>query len=68
MPEENYSFRSTPEILSFREEAIHLAVCNYKLLCIDSWGKMLNEKEIMNRQELQSKKQVKELYLIAIMS
>ena len=26
MPEENYSFRPTPEILSFREEAIHLGL------------------------------------------
>ena len=29
MPEEYYSFKPTPEILSFREEAIHLGLLNY---------------------------------------
>ena len=61
MPEENYSFRPTPEILSFREEAIHLGLVNYRYAAMIAGSyDASNEKEIMNRQELQSKKQVME--------
>ena len=59
MPEENYSFKPTPEILSFREEAIHLGLVNYRYAAMIAGSyDASNEKEIMSRQELQSKKQV----------
>ena len=59
MPEENYSFRPTPEILSFREEAIHLGLVNYRYAAMIAGSyDASDEKEIMSRQELQSKKQV----------
>ena len=61
MPEENYSFRPTPEILSFREEAIHLGLVNYRYAAMIAGSyDASDEKEIMSRQELQSKKQVME--------
>ena len=50
-----------PEILSFREEAIHLGLVNYRYAAMIAGSyDASNEKEIMNRQELQSKKQVME--------
>ncbi len=59
MPEENYSFRPTPEILSFREEAIHLGLVNFRYAAMIAGSyDASDEKEIMSRQELQSKKQV----------
>ena len=61
MPEENYSFRPTPEILSFREEAIHLGLVNFRYAAMIAGSyDASDEKEIMSRQELQSKKQVME--------
>ena len=61
MPEENYGFRPTPEILSFREEAIHLGLVNYRYAAMIAGSyDASDEKEIMSRQELQSKKQVME--------
>ena len=61
MPEKNYSFRPTPEILSFREEAIHLGLVNFRYAAMIAGSyDASDEKEIMSRQELQSKKQVME--------
>lgn len=59
MPEEYYSFKPTPEILSFREEAIHLGLVNYRYAAMIAGSyDASDEKEIMSRQELQSKKEV----------
>ena len=59
MPEENYSFKPTPEILSFREEAIHLGLINYRYAAMIAGSyDASNEKETMSRRELQSKKEV----------
>ena len=59
MLEEYYSFKPTPEILSFREEAIHLGLVNYRYAAMIAGSyDASDEKEIMSRQELQSKKEV----------
>jgi uncharacterized damage-inducible protein DinB len=45
--------------LSFREEAIHLGLVNYRYAAMIAGSyDASNEKEIMSRQELQSKKEV----------
>tara|TARA_B100000989_G_C19338846_1_gene384102 strand:+ start:45 stop:686 length:642 start_codon:yes stop_codon:yes gene_type:complete len=59
MPEEYYSFKPTPEILSFREEAIHLGLVNYRYAAMIAGSyDASNEKEIMSREELQYKQDV----------
>ena len=59
MPEENYSFKPTPVILSFRDEAIHLGLLNYKYAAMIAGSyNASDKKEIKSRQELQSKKEV----------
>ena len=59
MPEKYYSFKPTPEILSFREEAIHLGLVNYRYAAMIAGSyDASNEKEIMSRDELQSKENV----------
>ena len=59
MPEKNYSFKPTPEILSFREEALHLGLGNYRYAAMIAGGyDASNQKEIYNRGNLQTKNQV----------
>ena len=61
MPEKHYSFKPTPEILSFREEALHLGLGNYRYAAMIAGGyDASNQKEIYNRDNLQTKKQVVE--------
>ena len=59
MPENHYSYKPTPEILSFREEALHLGLGNYRYAAMIAGGyDASNQKEIYNRDNLQTKKQV----------
>ena len=59
MPEDKYEFKPTPEILSFREEALHLASGNFRYAAMIAGGyDASNLKEIYERPELQSKKAV----------
>ena len=59
MPEDKYEFKPTPEILSFREEALHLASVNFRYAAMIAGGyDASNLKEIYERPELQSKKAV----------
>ena len=55
MPEDKYEFKPTPEILSFREEALHLASGNFRYAAMIAGGyDASNLKEIYERPELQS--------------
>ena len=38
MPEDKYEFKPTPEILSFREEALHLASVNFRYAAMIAGG------------------------------
>ncbi len=59
MPEKHYSFKPTPEILSFREEALHLGLGNYRYAAMIAGGyDASNQKEIYKRDNLQTKNQV----------
>ena len=59
MPADKYSYKPTPEILSFREEAIHLAGGNYRYAAMIAGGyDATNFDEIFKRPELQTKEGV----------
>ena len=59
MPADKYSYKPTPEILSFREEALHLAGVNYRYAAMIAGGyDAANLDEIFKRPELQSKEEV----------
>ena len=59
MPEKHYNFKPTPEILSFREEALHLGLGNYRYAAMIAGGyDASNQKEIYKRDNLQTKNQV----------
>ena len=59
MPAYKYSYKPTPEILSFREEALHLAGGNYRYAAMIAGGyDASNFDEIFKRPELQTKEGV----------
>ena len=59
MPANKYSYKPTPEILSFREEALHLAGGNYRYAAMIAGGyDASNFDEIFKRPELQTKEGV----------
>jgi len=59
MPEDKYEYKPTPEILSFREEALHLGSVNYRYAAMIAGGYDASDlKEIYQRSELQTKKGV----------
>ena len=59
MPANQYSYKPTPEILSFREEALHLAGGNYRYAAMIAGGyDASNFDEIFKRPELQTKEGV----------
>ena len=59
MPADKYSYKPTPEILSFREEALHLAGGNYRYAAMIAGGyDASNFDEIFKRPELQTKEGV----------
>ena len=59
MPADKYSYKPTPEILSFREEALHLAGGNYRYAAMIAGGyDATNLDEIFKRPELQTKEEV----------
>ena len=59
MPEKDYAFKPTPEILSFREEALHLGLVNYRYAAMIAGGyDAADQKEIYNRPNLQKKEDV----------
>ena len=59
MPEDKYEYKPTPEILSFREEALHLGSVNFRYAAMIAGGYDASDlKEIYQRSELQTKKGV----------
>ena len=59
MPEDKYEYKPTPEILSFREEALHLGSINFRYAAMIAGGYDASDlKEIYQRSELQTKKGV----------
>ena len=59
MPEEHYSFQPTPDIISFKNEAIHLGLVNYRYAAMIAGSYDASDmKKLYNLPSLQSKEQV----------
>ena len=59
MPEEHYNFQPTPDIISFKNEAIHLGLVNYRYAAIIAGSYDANDmKKLYDLPSLQSKEEV----------
>ena len=59
MPEEHYSFQPTPDIISFKNEAIHLGLVNYRYAAMIAGSYDASDmKKLYNLPSLQSKEEV----------
>ena len=59
MPEEHYNFQPTPDILSFKNEAIHLGLVNYRYAAMIAGSYDASDmKKLYNLPSLQSKEEV----------
>ena len=59
MPEEHYNFQPTPEIISFKNEAIHLGLVNYRYAAMIAGSYDASDTEkLYNLPSIQSKEEV----------
>ena len=59
MPEEHYNFQPTPDIISFKNEAIHLGLVNYRYAAMIAGSYDASDmKKLYNLPSLQSKEEV----------